>query len=80
MCVNRDLASLYDTETAAVTAIVGGILAQDILRTLSANALPIQNWFYFNGLDGKKEHTLTFLLIYSYTFQMQVLELCLKTK
>ncbi|KAI8377382.1 SUMO-1 activating enzyme subunit 1, isoform CRA_b [Blakeslea trispora] len=46
------LASLYDTEISPVAAIVGGILAQDILRTLSANELPIQNWFYYNGLDG----------------------------
>ncbi|KAI8354618.1 SUMO-activating enzyme subunit 1 [Choanephora cucurbitarum] len=46
------LATLYDTEISPVAAIVGGILAQDILRTLSANELPIQNWFYYNGLDG----------------------------
>lgn len=49
----RELASLLDTEISPVAAIVGGILAQDILRTLSANELPIQNWFYFNGHDGK---------------------------
>ncbi|KAI9486002.1 MAG: SUMO-activating enzyme subunit 1 [Benjaminiella poitrasii] len=48
----REMISLYDTELSAVSAIVGGILAQDILRTLSANELPIQNWFYYNGLDG----------------------------
>ncbi|KAI8975562.1 hypothetical protein BDF20DRAFT_615124 [Mycotypha africana] len=48
-----DMASLYDTEMTPVAAIVGGILAQDILRTLSANGLPIRNWFYYNGLDGK---------------------------
>ncbi|CAO0795415.1 unnamed protein product [Mucor circinelloides] len=47
-----DLASLFDTEISPVAAIVGGILAQDILRTLSANELPIQNWFYYNGVDG----------------------------
>ncbi|GAN10669.1 SUMO-activating enzyme subunit 1 isoform X2 [Mucor ambiguus] len=49
----NDLASLFDTEISPVAAIVGGILAQDILRTLSANELPIQNWFYYNGVDGK---------------------------
>ncbi|KAL9555329.1 hypothetical protein MBANPS3_002392 [Mucor bainieri] len=48
----NDLASLFDTEISPVAAIVGGILAQDILRTLSANELPIQNWFYYNGVDG----------------------------
>ncbi|CEP06929.1 hypothetical protein [Parasitella parasitica] len=48
----NDLASLMDTEISPVAAIVGGILAQDILRTLSANELPIQNWFYYNGHDG----------------------------
>ncbi|KAF1798899.1 hypothetical protein V8B55DRAFT_1521457 [Mucor lusitanicus] len=48
----NDLASLFDTEISPVAAIVGGILAQDILRTLSANELPIQNWFYYNGIDG----------------------------
>ncbi|KAI8640063.1 hypothetical protein BD408DRAFT_476878 [Parasitella parasitica] len=48
----NDLAFLMDTEISPVAAIVGGILAQDILRTLSANELPIQNWFYYNGVDG----------------------------
>lgn len=52
-CYSRDLAMLFDTEMSPVSAVVGGILAQDILRTLSANELPIQNWFYYNGLDGK---------------------------
>ncbi|KAI8975986.1 sumo-activating enzyme subunit 1 [Pilobolus umbonatus] len=47
-----NLCNLIDTELSPVAAIVGGILAQDILRTLSANELPIQNWFYYNGLDG----------------------------
>lgn len=50
----KDLATSLDTEISPITAIVGGILAQDILRTLSANELPIQNWFYYNGINGKK--------------------------
>lgn len=54
----REVANLFDTEVSSIAAIVGGILAQDILRTLSANELPIQNWFYFDGLSGK----LTFSL------------------
>lgn len=51
----KELATLYDTEISSIAAIIGGILAQDILRTLSANELPIQNWFYFNGQDGKPD-------------------------
>ncbi|KAI9356832.1 hypothetical protein BD770DRAFT_365490 [Pilaira anomala] len=48
----QNLSALFDAEISPIAAIVGGILAQDILRTLSANELPIKNWFYFNGLDG----------------------------
>ncbi|KAI9276447.1 hypothetical protein BY458DRAFT_585631 [Sporodiniella umbellata] len=47
----RQVCSLYKTEIAPVAAIVGGILSQDILRTLSANDLPIKNWLYYNALD-----------------------------
>lgn len=49
---------MHNTEISPVAAIVGGILAQDVLRTLSAMELPIQNWFYYNGLDGKKIKSL----------------------
>ena len=38
---------------APVAAIVGGVLAQEMIKVLSAKELPIQNWFYYNGLDGK---------------------------
>ncbi|KAG1462166.1 hypothetical protein G6F56_005574 [Rhizopus delemar] len=47
----REVCSLYRTEISPIAAIVGGILAQDILRTLSANDLPIKNWLYYNALD-----------------------------
>ncbi|KAI8094017.1 hypothetical protein BDF21DRAFT_448309 [Thamnidium elegans] len=47
-----DLSCLWDTEITSIAAIVGGILAQDILRTLSENELPIKNWFYFDGTEG----------------------------
>lgn len=50
----REVVNLFDTEISSIAAIVGGILAQDILRTLSANELPIQNWFYFDGQTGKR--------------------------
>jgi ubiquitin-like 1-activating enzyme E1 A len=49
----KELATSLDTEISPIAAIVGGILAQDILRTLSSNELPIANWFYFNGIDSK---------------------------
>jgi ubiquitin-like 1-activating enzyme E1 A len=60
----KEVAELLDTEISPVAAIVGGILAQDILRTLSANELPIQNWFYFNGHDGKHETILLFIFMH----------------
>lgn len=50
---NREACALLHTEISPVAAILGGILAQDILRTLSANELPIKNWLFYNGLDGK---------------------------
>lgn len=46
---------------APVAAIVGGVLAQEIIKVLSAKELPIQNWFYYNGLDGKKRKRENFL-------------------
>jgi ubiquitin-like 1-activating enzyme E1 A len=47
----KEVCALFHTEISPVAAILGGILAQDILRTLSANELPIKNWLYYNGLD-----------------------------
>ncbi|KAG0172262.1 SUMO-activating enzyme subunit 1 [Apophysomyces sp. BC1034] len=47
-----DLARLFDTELAPIAAVVGGVLAQEIIRALSAKEFPIQNWFFYNGLDG----------------------------
>lgn len=49
----QDLSELFDTEITSIAATVGGILAQDILRTISANELPICNWFYLDGKEGK---------------------------
>jgi len=40
------------TELSAVCAIVGGILAQDILNTLSQRELPISNFFIYDGFEG----------------------------
>ncbi|KAF7722057.1 SUMO-activating enzyme subunit 1 [Apophysomyces ossiformis] len=47
-----DLARFYETELAPVAAILGGVLAQEIIRALSGKEFPIQNWFFYNGLDG----------------------------
>ncbi|CAO3619119.1 unnamed protein product [Cunninghamella blakesleeana] len=43
---------LYQTELVPISAIIGGVLAQEIIKVLSAKELPIQNWFYYNGYDG----------------------------
>ncbi|KAG0098110.1 SUMO-activating enzyme subunit 1, partial [Podila epicladia] len=39
-------------EIAPVCAIVGGFLAQDILKTLSGKDAPLYNYFLYNGLEG----------------------------
>ncbi|KAF9124780.1 SUMO-activating enzyme subunit 1 [Mortierella sp. 14UC] len=49
------LQTLADTalaEIAPVCAIVGGFLAQDILKTLSGKDAPLLNYFLYNGLEG----------------------------
>ncbi|KAI8146219.1 hypothetical protein BJV82DRAFT_409141 [Fennellomyces sp. T-0311] len=48
----RNAIDLLDTEMAPVAAIVGGVLAQEMIKVLSAKELPIQNWFYYSALDG----------------------------
>lgn len=40
-------------ELSPVCAIVGGILAQDILNILSQRELPINNFFIYDGFEGK---------------------------
>ncbi|RUS24067.1 hypothetical protein BC938DRAFT_474179 [Jimgerdemannia flammicorona] len=47
------LALTAHAELAPVCAIVGGVLAQDVLKVLSGKELPVQNWFLYNGLDGR---------------------------
>ncbi|CAO3690429.1 unnamed protein product [Umbelopsis vinacea] len=46
------LAQTSDTELSPVCAIVGGILAQEIIKVLSGKELPIQNWFFYDGIAG----------------------------
>ena len=47
------LAEQAATELSPVCAIVGGVLAQDILKVVQGKELPLQNWFIYNGMDGK---------------------------
>ncbi|KAH8556118.1 SUMO-activating enzyme subunit 1-like protein [Umbelopsis sp. PMI_123] len=46
------LAQTANTEISPVCAIVGGILAQEIIKVLSGKELPIQNWFFYDGIAG----------------------------
>ncbi|KAI8887072.1 hypothetical protein K501DRAFT_308112 [Backusella circina FSU 941] len=47
-----DLADKLDTEIAPVSAILGGILAQEIIKVLAANDAPLKNWYFYNGIDN----------------------------
>ncbi|KAF9426575.1 SUMO-activating enzyme subunit 1 [Podila epigama] len=47
----QTLASTAKAEIAPVCAIVGGFLAQDILKTLSGKDAPLYNYFLYNGLE-----------------------------
>jgi ubiquitin-like 1-activating enzyme E1 A len=40
------------TELSPVCALVGGIVAQEIIKLVSGNDAPLQNIFLYNGLDG----------------------------
>ncbi|KAF9918126.1 SUMO-activating enzyme subunit 1 [Linnemannia zychae] len=48
----QTLAETASAEIAPVCAIVGGFLAQDILKTLSGKDAPLLNYFLYNGLEG----------------------------
>lgn len=41
-------------------AIVGGFLAQDILKTLSGKDAPLLNYFLYNGVEGMNSHGVSF--------------------
>lgn len=43
---------MAQTELAPCTAIVGGIMAQEVLKALSCKDSPINNFFVYNGLEG----------------------------
>ncbi|KAF9191766.1 SUMO-activating enzyme subunit 1 [Haplosporangium sp. Z 767] len=48
----QTLVSTVSAEIAPVCAIVGGFLAQDILKTLSGKDAPLLNYFLYNGIEG----------------------------
>ncbi|KAK3841997.1 MAG: SUMO-activating enzyme subunit 1 [Linnemannia gamsii] len=48
----QTLVGTASAEIAPVCAIVGGFLAQDILKTLSGKDAPLLNYFLYNGLEG----------------------------
>ena len=50
--VSRNLATTAAHELSPVCAVVGGMLAQDILKALAARESPIVNFFVFDGTTG----------------------------
>ena len=44
--------SLLFSESSPVAAIVGGVLAQEIIKTISNKDAPHNNFFLFNPLDS----------------------------
>lgn len=52
--LDRILVSTCSAEIVPVCAVVGGYLAQDILKTLSAKDAPILNHYIYSGMEGKR--------------------------
>jgi ubiquitin-like 1-activating enzyme E1 A len=48
----EDVVNGHGCELSPVAAIVGGILAQDVLNVLSKRSQPVDNWFVYNGETG----------------------------
>lgn len=48
----RDLAVCSDTELPAVCAVVGGMLAQEVLKVVRHCDRLLQNFFFFNAITG----------------------------
>lgn len=48
----RTLSTAASHEFSPVCAVVGGMLAQDILKALAAREAPIANFFVFDGRSG----------------------------
>ncbi|KAI1300550.1 SUMO-activating enzyme subunit 1 [Mortierella claussenii] len=52
------LVDAVSAELSPVCAIVGGFLAQDILKTLSGKDAPLLNYFLYNGIEGNNQFEL----------------------
>lgn len=48
----RHVAMTAACEISAVCAVIGGVLAQDMLKSLAAREPPIANFFVFDGNTG----------------------------
>jgi ubiquitin-like 1-activating enzyme E1 A len=42
----------WNAEVSPVCAIVGGILAQELIKVVTGKDEPINNFFFYNGMDG----------------------------
>jgi hypothetical protein len=51
-CSDRTAATTAIHEFAPVCAVVGGMLAQDILKALGVREAPLANFFTFDGSTG----------------------------
>lgn len=49
----EDAFRVADAEVSAVTAVVGGMLAQEVLKVLSGKGRPVANVFFFEGATGE---------------------------
>uniref|UniRef100_A0A7E4VGV9 ThiF domain-containing protein n=1 Tax=Panagrellus redivivus TaxID=6233 RepID=A0A7E4VGV9_PANRE len=51
-CVNDDLDLVTDPAFPAAAAIVGGVLSQEAIKSLSQNDIPYVNFFAFNAVEN----------------------------
>ncbi|KAG2275507.1 hypothetical protein Bca52824_058062 [Brassica carinata] len=52
-------------------AIVGGILAQEVIKAVSGKGDPVKNFFYYDAQDGKATSLCKILLNFSRRFQSE---------
>jgi hypothetical protein len=57
-----------DASVSPVCAIVGGVVAQEILKTICHNDKPFNNSFFFNGLDDSGKFRFCVLYFISLDF------------
>jgi len=41
-----------ENNSSAVSAIIGGVLGQEILKSISRNTKPFKNWLFYGPLVG----------------------------